>query len=89
MKRALHVITGLGVGGAERQLRALLTRLPLPSDVVTLTNPGAVARELRADGVRVTHLGMTGNRDLGAVPRLARLIRRGGYDLVHTHLYLS
>ncbi|MET2715844.1 glycosyltransferase [Streptomyces carpaticus] len=87
MKRALHIITGLGVGGAERQLRALLTRLPLPSDVVTLTNPGAVARELRADGVRVTHLGMAGNRDLGAVPRLARLIRRGGYDLVHTHLY--
>ncbi|WP_052847466.1 glycosyltransferase [Streptomyces avicenniae] len=87
MRRALHVITGLGVGGAERQLRALLRRLPFRCDVVTLTNPGQVARDLRADGVRVTHLGMHGNRDLAALPRLAGIIRDGRYDLVHTHLY--
>ncbi|RKN38039.1 glycosyltransferase [Streptomyces hoynatensis] len=87
MKRGLHIITGLGVGGAERQLPALLRRLPLACDVVTLTNPGAVARDLRAQGVRVTDLGMAGSRDLSVLPRLAGLIRAGGYDLVHTHLY--
>ncbi|MER6626881.1 glycosyltransferase [Streptomyces sp. NPDC000987] len=85
--RALHVITGLGVGGAEQQLRLLLRHLPVDCDVVTLTNPGAVADGLSADGVRVVHLGMTGNRDLAALPRLVRFIRQGGYDLVHTHLY--
>ncbi|MEU1213216.1 glycosyltransferase [Streptomyces sp. NPDC005791] len=85
--KALHVITGLGVGGAEQQLRLLLRHLPVPCDVVTLTNPGAVAEGLRADGVQVRDLGMRSNRDLAAVPRLARLIRRGAYDLVHTHLY--
>ncbi|QTD98642.1 glycosyltransferase [Streptomyces cyanogenus] len=85
--RALHVITGLGVGGAEQQLRLLLRHLPDRCDVVTLTSPGPVADGLRADGVRVVHLGMTGNRDLSALPRLARIIRRGRYDLVHTHLY--
>lgn len=85
--KALHVITGLGVGGAEQQLRLLLRHLPVDCDVVTLTNPGAVADGLVADGVRVTHLGMTGNRDLAALPRLVRLIRSGGYGLVHTHLY--
>jgi len=85
--RALHVITGLGVGGAEQQLRLLLRHLPVDCDVVTLTNPGAVADGLVADGVRVTHLGMAGNRDLAALPRLVRLIRSGRYDLVHTHLY--
>ncbi|MYR43796.1 glycosyltransferase [Streptomyces sp. SID5910] len=85
--RALHIITGLGVGGAEQQLRLLLRHLPLECDVVTLTNPGPVADGLTADGVRVTHLGMAGNRDLTALPRLVRLIRAGGYDLVHTHLY--
>ncbi|MFI1398408.1 glycosyltransferase [Streptomyces sp. NPDC020681] len=85
--KALHIITGLGVGGAEQQLRLLLRQLPVTCDVVTLTNPGAVAEGLRADGVRVTHLGIGGNRDLGSVPRLVRLIRRGAYDLVHTHLY--
>ncbi|MGW7054138.1 glycosyltransferase [Streptomyces sp. NPDC054887] len=85
--RALHVITGLGVGGAEQQLRLLLRHLPVSCDVVTLTNPGPVAEGLRADGVRVTHLGMGGNRDLKALPALTRLVRSGGYDLVHTHLY--
>ncbi|MFJ9627774.1 glycosyltransferase [Streptomyces sp. NPDC101175] len=85
--KALHIITGLGVGGAEQQLRLLLRHLPVDCDVVTLTNPGPVAEGLSADGVRVHHLGMTGNRDLAALPRLARIIRDGGYDLVHTHLY--
>ncbi|WP_200306531.1 glycosyltransferase [Streptomyces adelaidensis] len=85
--KALHIITGLGVGGAEQQLRLLLRHLPVDCDVVTLTNPGRVADGLTADGVRVTHLGMSGNRDLMALPRLVRLIRAGGYDLVHTHLY--
>ncbi|MEV5686260.1 glycosyltransferase [Streptomyces sp. NPDC052164] len=85
--RVLHIITGLGVGGAEQQLRLMLRHLPVRCDVLTLTNPGAVAAGLRADGVRVAHLGMGGNRDLTAVSGLARFIRAGGYDLVHTHLY--
>ena len=85
--KALHVITGLGVGGAEQQLRLLLRHLPAQCDVVTLTNPGSVAAGLAADGVRVAHLGMSGNRDVDALPRLTRLIRAGRYDLVHTHLY--
>ncbi|MEU8650243.1 glycosyltransferase [Streptomyces sp. NPDC048737] len=85
--RALHVITGLGVGGAEQQLRLLLRHLPVDCDVVTLTDPGPVADGLTADGVRVVHLGMAGNRDLAALPRLVRIVRSGRYDLVHTHLY--
>ncbi|MEU9627044.1 MULTISPECIES: glycosyltransferase [Streptomyces] len=85
--KALHIITGLGVGGAEQQLRLLLRHLPLDCDVVTLTNPGSVADGLASDGVRVLDLGMAGNRDLAALPRLVRIIRSGGYQLVHTHLY--
>ncbi|MEW2547835.1 glycosyltransferase [Streptomyces sp. NPDC047002] len=85
--RVLHVITGLGIGGAEQQLRLLLRHLPTDHDVVTLTNPGAVAAGIAADGVFVRHLGMAGNRDLAALPRLTGLIGRGRYDLVHTHLY--
>ncbi len=66
--KALHIITGLGVGGAEQQLRLLVRHLPVDCDVVTLTNPGAVADGLTADGVRVFHLGMTGNRDATSPP---------------------
>ncbi|MDQ1029159.1 glycosyltransferase involved in cell wall biosynthesis [Streptomyces umbrinus] len=85
--KGLHIITGLGVGGAEQQLRLLLQHLTVDCEVVALTNPGAVADGLVADGVRVHHLGMGANHDLSALPRLIRLIRAGGYDLVHTHLY--
>lgn len=85
--RVLHIITGLGVGGAEQQLRLLLRHLPAECDVATLTNPGPVADGLRADGVSVTHLGMRGNTDLTALPRLTGFVWRGRYDLVHTHLY--
>ncbi|MFJ1644646.1 glycosyltransferase [Streptomyces sp. NPDC088258] len=85
--KVLHVITGLGIGGAEQQLRLLLRKLPVDSDVITLTDPGAVAEGIVADGGSVRNLAMTGNRDLGALPRLTRLVRQGRYDLVHTHLY--
>ncbi|MEV4558891.1 glycosyltransferase [Kitasatospora sp. NPDC049285] len=87
--RILHVVTGLHAGGAERQLALLLRHLPKDQEheVAALSNPGTVARELRADGFTVHDLGMRGNRDLGVLPRLTRLIRTGRYDLVHTHLY--
>ncbi|MFI0940814.1 glycosyltransferase [Streptomyces sp. NPDC021020] len=88
--KVLHVITGLGVGGAEQQLRSLVRQMAdaVPAaQVVALTNAGAVAEGIRADGFQVTDLGMRGNRDLAALPRLTRLIRAGGFDLVHTHLY--
>ncbi|MFB7271394.1 glycosyltransferase [Streptomyces sp. NPDC056244] len=85
--KVLHIITGLGIGGAEQQLRLLLRRLPTDSEVITLTNPGPVAEGIVADGVPVTDLAMAGNKDLGALPRLTRLVKQGRYDVVHTHLY--
>ncbi|MBF9071334.1 glycosyltransferase [Streptacidiphilus fuscans] len=95
--RVLHVITGLRAGGAEQQLRLLLRHLPATGpgavhcEVVQLCasgpEPGTVAVGLRADGITVHELGMRGNRDLAALPRLVRLIRDGRYDVVHCHLY--
>ena len=85
--RVLHVITGLAAGGAEHQLRLLLRYSACESEVVALTNPGPVADAIRGDGVPVHVLGMRGNRDLAALPRLVGLIRAGRFDIVHTHLY--
>lgn len=85
--RVLHVITGLEAGGAEQWLRLLLRHSAADADAVALTNAGVLAEAIRGDGVRVTDLGMRGNRDVGAVPRLVGHVRRGRYDLVHTHLY--
>ncbi|WP_018332038.1 glycosyltransferase [Actinomycetospora chiangmaiensis] len=87
--RVLHVITGLGAGGAEQQLR-LLCRHHGPDvevEVAVLAVPGAVGDLIRAEGTPVHAVPMAGNRDLRAVLRLARLMRRGRFDCVHTHLF--
>jgi glycosyltransferase involved in cell wall biosynthesis len=87
--RVLHVITGLGVGGAELQLKSILEHTRHDCDVVTLYNPGPVAEMIRVGGNRVHDLGMTRNTQLSALPALRSLIRAGGYDVVHSHLYRS
>lgn len=87
--KVLHVITGLGVGGAELQLRSILQHTRHDSEVITLYNPGPVADMIRSDGVRVRDLGMTSNTEISAVRRLRRIIRQGRYDVVHAHLYRS
>jgi glycosyltransferase involved in cell wall biosynthesis len=87
--RVLHIITGLNAGGAEHQLRLLLRGLgrDVECEIVTLTDTGPVADAIRGDGIPVHVLGMRGNNDLTALPRLVRLIRAGRFDVVHTHLY--
>jgi len=85
--RVLHVITGLGVGGAEMQLWSTLRLTRHEPDVVTLYNPGPVAERLHGDGVHVRDLGMRSNTQLSALLKLRKIIRDGGYDVVHAHLY--
>ncbi|MGH3622390.1 MAG: glycosyltransferase [Sciscionella sp.] len=85
--KVLHVITGLGVGGAELQLRMLLQHTRHEAEVLTLYNPATVAEMIEADGVRVRNLRMTKNTELSALLRLRRIIRDGRYDIVHVHLY--
>lgn len=75
----MHVITGLGVGGAEAQLGQLLLaggRFAEGAAVVSLTAGGAWADRLRAAGVPVVELCMARGRVSGvALAALVRLIR--------------
>jgi glycosyltransferase involved in cell wall biosynthesis len=87
--KVLHLITGLGVGGAELQLRSILQHTRHEADVATLYNPGPVADMICEDGFRVRDVGMTSNTQLSALLKLRRLIRDGRYDVVHAHLYRS
>jgi glycosyltransferase involved in cell wall biosynthesis len=88
--KVLHVITGLGVGGAEMQLRSMLQHTRHECEVVTLYNPGPVADMIRDDGGALAgDLGMTRNTELRALWALRRIIRAGAYDVVHCHLYRS
>jgi len=88
----MHVITGLGTGGAERQLvaLALATRAngrPAPV-VVSLTPGGANRKRLEAAGISVFDLGMRrGLPDPLALFRLVRLIRRLRPGVVQSWMY--
>lgn len=89
--RVLHVITGLGVGGAE----SMLTRLALlaPSDllvqrVVSLTPGGANRAVLEQGGVGVADLSMSrGVPSLSALTRLAAEIRAFAPDVIQSWMY--
>jgi glycosyltransferase involved in cell wall biosynthesis len=90
--RVLHVITTLGIGGAERFLAQLVPRLAqggIEGRVVGLGGPGIVGTQLAAAGIGVADLGMQRNRLLqpAAIMRLFREVRSFRPDVVSTWLY--
>ncbi|MBM2623304.1 glycosyltransferase [Actinoplanes sp. LDG1-06] len=85
--RVLHVISARAGDGAEHQLRLLIGHLPHRSEVVTLSPPGPALSAMRADGTAVHELVATRDLDPGTIVRLRRLALRGGFDVVHTHLF--
>jgi glycosyltransferase involved in cell wall biosynthesis len=89
--RVLHVITGLGIGGAETMLVNLAVHgreLGLDQRVVSLLPGGENARRLRQAGVPVDDLAMAPGRPSPAgILRLARLMRRHRPQVVQSWMY--
>ncbi|MCZ8146395.1 MAG: glycosyltransferase, partial [Roseomonas sp.] len=89
--RVLHVITDLGMGGAERMLAKLARHLPalgVEMEVVSLGGHGVLGAEIAETGVPVRTLGMRRpGGAMGGVPRLAAHIRRYDPEVVQTWLY--
>src|SRR5258708_21408141 len=80
MYRMLHVITGLGLGGAEAMLHKLLSRTERPlfcSSVISLSHENAFERRISDLGVPVYKLEFrAGWRSLNGAARLCRLVRQ-------------
>lgn len=88
--RLVHVITGLDTGGAERMLLRLAERLHpgLEQHVISLTDAGPVAAELRSAGVEVFALGLSPMCPrLFELCRLVRLLQRLKPNVVQTWMY--
>lgn len=88
-RRVEHIITGLGIGGAELMLSHLArggTRFE--HSVTSLSSTSRIAEGLVAEGVAVTHIGMKKNL---MVPRntlqLSDRLKRRPPQLVQTWLY--
>ena len=90
--RVVHVISGLGIGGAERMLQRLCEehlRQGLAEPVViSLSTLGPIGERLRGQGVRVEALGMHGLTGLpAAVRKLRQLLGELRPDVVQSWLY--
>lgn len=88
--KILHIITSLATGGAEKLMVDLLPRLrDAGNDVELLCIDGTRTQfyqQLEATGIKIHSLG----KDVRMYNpwyaiKMARLIRKGKYDIVHTH----
>lgn len=89
--RILHLISGLGIGGAERQLcllSAKLARRGIRQQVVAMTTGGRNRHELESSGIDVIELGVSrGAVSLRAIWELRQLITQSAPDIVHSWMY--
>jgi len=87
--RLLHVLTTLDVGGAEKKVLSVASRLPRDRyeiAVAWLKGRGELAPAFRAAGIETCPLGMEGLFDFRVFRRALRLVRRMRPHVVHTHL---
>ncbi|MBN1492085.1 MAG: glycosyltransferase [Phycisphaerae bacterium] len=88
--RLLMVITDLEIGGVPLHLLRLATALPRERFeilVVPLADVGPVGRRLHDAGIRVEPCGARSVRDVAALDRLRRTIRRFHPDVIHALLF--
>ena len=89
--RILFITTTLSVGGAEKQLSRLLSRLHgsvIEAGVVSLLSRGPVRSEIERLGVQVWDLGLENPLRLPlALPRLAAIVRRFPPNVLQGWMY--
>jgi len=86
--KVLHVIRSLDPGGAERvvvEYVLALDRTRYEPEICCVADEGALAEVVRKAGVRVHVLSRQGRSSPRAAIPLARIVRRGRFDVVHNH----
>ena len=91
--RVLEILATLKRAGAERMAVSLACRLDtsrFETGVVSLFDsfPSGLEPELKVAGVPAWHLGKRPGLDIRMIPRLRRVFREFGPDIIHTHSYV-
>ncbi|MCZ8230040.1 glycosyltransferase [Flavobacterium sp.] len=91
-KKSVHIITGLGQGGAESILSKLVVKLKdenadYKQIVISLTSLDYHTEKIRLSGVEVHHVNMKGLLDLKSFHRLYKLVKKINPDVVFTWMY--
>jgi glycosyltransferase involved in cell wall biosynthesis len=90
--RVLLLVDTVGGGGAERVVADLATHLDAQRFEVTVCATRAasfLAPEVRAAGIPVVVIGRRHRWDIRGLLRLWRYLRRGRFDLLHSHKFGS
>jgi len=88
--RILMLTDSMDSGGAETHLLELSSGLRRRGHrVCVVSSGGALVSELVRRGVFHIELPINKYRGLFAVPRLCRLVRIGGFDVIHSHTRVS
>lgn len=90
--RVLRVIYDLQTGGVQRMILRIAAPLRahgIELEVCCLRAEGAMAPAFREAGIPVHKIRFPGRLSPSGLWKLRRLARRGGYDLVHSHMYAS
>ncbi len=88
--KVLHIITGLGMGGAEMMLSKLImaTQTDLEHVVISLTNSGMIGEQIKNAGIPVISLDMSSLvSGLKGTTKLASEIRKAQPDVIQTWMY--
>jgi glycosyltransferase involved in cell wall biosynthesis len=86
--RVMHLVETLGVGGMENGIVNLANRFnpdEVTCTVCCFTTKGPWADRITNPRATVLELGYGPGRNLGAIPRFARLMRQTGVDILHCH----
>lgn len=94
--RALVLVDAFRMGGAETLLAPMIVasrdtdvRMDVMSVLSEAPNSEKTMKILSDEGIATRSLGIRRTLDPLGVPRLASVIRREGYDVVHAHLELA
>lgn len=92
MKRVniLYLVVGLGIGGTEIQLLELLKKLNREKynpTVCSIKEKGVLADDIERIGIKIESLSIRNRFNFLALPRLVRILRREGIDILHTFLF--
>ncbi len=87
--KILYLITDLGIGGAEQLLLLTLKNLNRQKYIPTVCcfYRGQLADEIEDLGIKVIDLKMGNKFNILSLLRLYPLLKKGKFDIVHTHLF--
>ncbi len=87
--KVLHLITGLGMGGAERMLSKIVPLLNNENIVVSLTTNGVFGKKLEEKKIRVYTLDLTVKTLPLAILKFRRIILKEKPDIINSYLIHS